>query len=144
MAPSGVAIEGVGIGIDAVEVPRFRRALERRPGIQGRLFTDGELAYAARFSDPAPRLAARFAVKEAAMKSLGVGLGAFGFHDVEVVRRPGGAPGLSVAGRASELAGRLEVTAWRVSITHTDLMAEAVVLALAGPGGRPDDGAGQP
>src|SRR5207248_1280268 len=108
-------------------VPRFRRALERRPGLRRRLFTQGELAYAARFSDPAPRLAARFAVKEAAMKSLGVGLGAFGFHDVEVVRQTGGAPGLFVAGRASELAGRLDVTAWRVSITHTDLMAEAVV-----------------
>ena len=126
------AIEGVGVGIDAVEVPRFRRALARRPGLRERLFTEGELAYAARFSDPAPRLAARFAVKEAAMKSLGVGLGAIRFHDVEVVRQPGGAPGLSIAGRASELADRLDVTGWRVSITHTDLMAEAVVLALGG------------
>ena len=138
------AIEGVGIGIDAVEVPRFRRVLERRPGLRERLFTEGELAYAARFADPAPRLAARFAVKEAAMKSLGVGLGAFRFHDVEVVRQRGGAPGLAVAGRASELAERREVTGWRVSITHTDLMAEAVVLALAGPGGRPDGGAARP
>ncbi|HWC39057.1 MAG TPA: holo-ACP synthase [Acidimicrobiales bacterium] len=135
------AIEGVRIGIDAVEVPRFRRLLERRPGVRERLFTEGELAYAARFADPAPRLAARFAVKEAAMKSLGVGLGAFRFRDVEVVRQRGGAPSLAVAGRASELAERLEVTAWRVSITHTDLMAEAVVLALAGPGGRPVEGA---
>jgi holo-[acyl-carrier protein] synthase len=126
------AIEGVGIGIDAVEVPRFRRVLERRPGLRERLFTEGELAYAARFSDPAPRLAARFAVKEAVMKSLGVGLGAFRFHDVEVVRQRGGAPRLSVAGRASELAERLDVSGWRVSITHTDLMAEAVVLALGG------------
>ena len=126
------AIQGVGVGIDAVEVPRFRRALARRPGLRERLFTEGELAYAARFSDPAPRLAARFAVKEAAMKSLGVGLGAIRFHDVEVVRQPGGAPGLSIAGRASELADRLDVTGWRVSITHTDLMAEAVVLALGG------------
>ena len=126
------AIEGVGVGNDAVEVPRFRRALARRPGLRERLFTEGELAYAARFSDPAPRLAARFAVKEAAMKSLGVGLGAIRFHDVEVVRQPGGAPGLSIAGRASELADRLDVTGWRVSITHTDLMAEAVVLALGG------------
>ena len=126
------AIDGVGIGIDAVEVPRFRRVLARRPGLRERLFTGGELAYAARFADPAPRLAARFAVKEATMKSLGVGLGAFRFHDVEIVRQPGGAPGLSVGGRASELAGRLDVTDWRVSITHTDLMAEAVVLALGG------------
>ncbi len=134
MTPSGAAIDGVGIGIDAVEVPRFRRALARRPGLRRRLFTDGEMAYAARFADPVPRLAARFAVKEAVMKSLGVGLGAFAFRDVEVVRLPGGAPAISVAGTASELAGRLDVTGWRVSITHTDLMAEAVVLALGGRG----------
>ena len=134
----------VGVGIDAVEVPRFRRALERRPGLRERIFTDGERAYAARFSDPAPRLAARFAVKEAAMKSLGVGLGAFGFHDVEVIRSSGGAPRLLVGGRAAELARHLDVTEWRVSITHTDLMAEAVVLALGGPGGGPDDTGGRP
>jgi holo-[acyl-carrier protein] synthase len=128
----------VGVGIDAVEIPRFRRALERRAGLEARIFTDGERAYAARFSDPAPRLAARFAVKEAAMKSLGVGLGAFGFHDVEVVRSSAGAPALLVGGRAAQLASSLDVTEWRVSISHTDLMAEAVVLALAGPGGRPE------
>jgi holo-[acyl-carrier protein] synthase len=122
----------VGVGIDAVEIPRFRRALERRRGLEERIFTAGERSYAARFSDPAPRLAARFAVKEAAMKSLGVGLGAFGFHDVEVVRSSDGAPALAVGGRAAELARSLDVTEWRVSITHTDLMAEAVVLAIAG------------
>ena len=32
------------------------------------------------------RLAARFAVKEAMMKALGVGIGAFDWVDVEVVR----------------------------------------------------------
>ncbi|HVM01933.1 MAG TPA: holo-ACP synthase, partial [Acidimicrobiales bacterium] len=74
----------IGIGIDAVEVGRFRRALARTPRMAERLFTDGERAYGARFADPAPRLAARFAAKEATMKALGVGIGAVGFHDVEV------------------------------------------------------------
>jgi holo-[acyl-carrier protein] synthase len=120
----------VGLGIDAVEVDRFRHVLLRTPGVARRLFTEAERAYGARFSDPAPRLAARFAAKEAAMKSLGVGLGAFSFHDVEVVRAPSGAPSLRVSGAAAALAARRGVTGFRVSITHTDRTAEAVVAAL--------------
>ena len=120
----------IGLGIDAVEVDRFRRVLERRPALAARLFTEAERAYGARFSDPVPRLAARFAAKEAAMKALGVGLGAFGFHDVEVVRAPTGAPSLRVSGAAASLAGARGVTSFRVSLTHTARTAEAVVAAL--------------
>ena len=119
----------VGIGIDAVEVDRFRRVLGRRPGLAGRLFTDGERAGTAG-RDPVPRLAARFAAKEAAMKALGVGLGAFAFHDVEVVSLSSGAPSLVVSGRAAALAADRGVAGWRVSLTHTDSVAEAVVVAL--------------
>lgn len=119
----------IGIGIDAVEVARFRDVLARTPSIAGRLFTSGERAYADGHADPAPRLAARFAAKEAAMKALGVGLGAFGFHDVEVVNAEGGAPSLRVTGAAAALAAERGVTSWLVSLTHTDAVAEAVVVA---------------
>ena len=121
----------IGIGIDAVEIDRFRRVLARTPGVARRLFTESERAYGARFKDPAPRLAARFAAKEAAMKAMGVGLGAFGFHDVEVVREPSGAPSLALTGGAAARAAALGVTGFRLSITHTDRTAEAVVAALA-------------
>ena len=124
----------VGIGIDAVEVDRFRRVLGRRPGMAGRLFTDGERAGTAG-RDPAPRLAARFAAKEAVMKALGVGLGAFAFHDVEVVPLASGAPTLVLSGRAAALAADRGVAGWRVSLTHTDSVAEAVVVALGAAGG---------
>lgn len=120
----------IGIGIDAVEVDRFRRVIERRPGVAGRLFTDDERAYGARFADPAPRLAARFAAKEATMKALGVGLGAFHFRDVEVSTAPSGAPFLRLSGRAEALAGAQGVTSLHLSITHTDHLAEAVVAVL--------------
>lgn len=120
----------IGIGLDAVEVDRFRRALARTPALAERLFTEGERAYGNRFLDPAPRLAARFAAKEATMKALGVGLGAFGFHDVEVYNEPSGAPGLRLTGKAAALAGSRGVTSFRVSLTHTGTVAEAVVAAL--------------
>ncbi len=120
----------LGIGIDAVDIDRFRQLLERRPGAAARLFTEAELAYGARWHDPAPRLAARFAAKEAVMKALGVGLGAFAFRDVEVVSSPSGAPSVVLRGPAEALAGSLGVESWRLSLTHTDSLAQAVAVAL--------------
>ena len=64
------------------------------------------------------------------MKALGVGLGAFGFHDVEVVKARTGEPSLRLSGRAAELAARRGITSWKVSITHSDLIALAVVIGL--------------
>ena len=91
----------IGLGVDLVDVARFRQSLARSPRLAERLFTPAERAYAARNADPAERLAVRFAAKEAVMKALGVGLGAFDFHDVEVLRADGGQPSLVLRGRAS-------------------------------------------
>lgn len=120
----------IGLGIDAVEIDRFRMVLGRRPGLAERLFTAGERAYAAGQADPAPSLAVRFAAKEAVMKALGVGLGAFRWTDVEVVRLAGGAPTLQVTGGALALATERGVGRWLVSLTHTSPTALAVVAAL--------------
>jgi holo-[acyl-carrier protein] synthase len=117
----------IGIGLDAVEVDRFRRVLERTPSVADRLFTAGERAYGAARAE---RLAARFAAKEAVMKAMGVGIGAFAWHDVEVARRDSGAPELVVRGRAAELAAERGITGWRLSLTHTRHTASAVVVAL--------------
>ncbi|MGA1438711.1 MAG: holo-ACP synthase, partial [Ilumatobacteraceae bacterium] len=70
----------IGIGVDVVEIDRFRTSLRRTPSMRERLFTETELAYVAPQIDPVPSLAVRFAAREAVMKALGLGLGAFGFH----------------------------------------------------------------
>lgn len=119
----------VGVGIDAVDIERFRSVLARRPRLAERVFSPGERADVAARRDPVPGLAARFAAKEAVMKSLSVGLGAFEFADVEVTRLEGGAPGLVVGGRAAELAARRSVAGWHLSLTHTGTVAMAVALA---------------
>ena len=119
----------IGIGIDAVDIERFRTSLARTPTMRTRLFTDEELEYVASKADPVPSLAARFAAREAVMKSLGVGLGAFGFHDVWVRRDPSGVPSLQVHGPAASLAAAAGVTRWHLSLTHTDLVAVASVVA---------------
>lgn len=118
----------IGIGVDVVDIERFRRSLERTPSMRTRLFTPVELAYVAPQADPVPSLAARFAAREAVMKALGVGLGAFGFHDVWVERAPSGQPSLVFAGRALELSQAAGVRAWHLSLSHGDLMAVAYVV----------------
>lgn len=119
----------VGVGIDLVDIDRFRRSLQRTPTMRQRLFTDVELAYVANQADDAASLAARFAAREAVMKSLGLGLGAFGFHDAWVDRAESGAPSLVIAGRARELALAAGVRAWHLSLTHSDTVAGAYVVA---------------
>ncbi len=119
----------IGIGVDVVEIERFRRSLERTPSMRERIFTPHELADLADRVDPVPSLAARFAAREATMKSLGLGLGAFGFHDVWVVRAPSGAPSLAVTGRAAELAAAAGVGRWHLTLTHSHLVAVAYVVA---------------
>jgi holo-[acyl-carrier protein] synthase len=113
-----------GVGIDLLDVGRFERALERRPRLAERVFTDAERAYAAAHARPAMHLAARFCAKEAVAKALG--LTGWSFRDVEVVAT-GAAPEVrlsgSVAVRAAELGGELAI-----SLTHTDDLAGAVAV----------------
>ncbi|MEO5723029.1 MAG: holo-ACP synthase [Ilumatobacteraceae bacterium] len=119
-----------GIGVDAVDIARFRLALARTPSMRTRLFTAEELRYVAPKADPVPSLAARFAAREAVMKAMGLGLGAFGFHEVWVDRVPSGEPLLVISGRAAELAADREIGQWLLSITHTATVAIAYVVAL--------------
>ena len=118
-----------GLGVDAVDIARFSRALDRTPALRSKVFTAGELASLSGRRDDAASLAARFAVREATMKALGVGLGAFDLHDVSIEREPSGQPQLKVIGRAAQLAANRGISSWHVSITHTETVAVAVVAA---------------
>jgi len=113
-----------GVGIDLLDVGRLERALERRPRLAERLFTDAEREYAAGRPRPGMHLAARFCAKEAVAKALG--LTGWSFRDVEVVATDA-APELrlsgTVAARAAELGGELAI-----SLTHTDDVAGAVAI----------------
>jgi holo-[acyl-carrier protein] synthase len=118
-----------GVGIDAVDIDRFRRSLARTPTLRQRLFVAEELDYVATQADPVPSLAVRFAAREAVMKALGVGLGAFGFHEVWVQRARTGLPSLVVTGAALTLARERQVDTWHLSLSHTASTAIACVVA---------------
>lgn len=120
----------IGIGTDLVELDRFRLALTRTPRIVERLFSEDERAYAFRRRDPTERLAARFAAKEAVMKAMGVGLWRFPLKDIEVAKAPSGAPSVRLHGKAAAMAAERGVTGWRLTLTHTSRVAQAIAVAL--------------
>ena len=118
-------------GVDFVEIDRVAGVLDRYGDrFLRRVFTPAEIAYC---RGRAPNLAARFAAKEAVMKSLGTGFRGVGWRDVEVVRAPSGAPSPRLHGRARRRAERLGVTEIAISLSHSRGFAMVVAVAV-----RPD------
>lgn len=116
----------VGIGVDVVDLARFQSLVERAPQIINRLFTSAEQANAEGQKLPTISLAGRFAVKEAVAKALGAPAG-MAWHDCEVSN--GGAPTISIRGTVAEVAAKLAITNWHVSISHDGPVAIAYVIA---------------
>ena len=114
------------VGVDVVDVARFALALERHPKIAERLFTERERRDA---SSRPERLAARFAAKEAVLKSLRVGVGATTWRSIEIHRDESGAPSVVLHGEAAALAARSGVAQLHLSMTHTHHTAAAFVVA---------------
>ena len=115
-----------------VDVERMASILERRQSFAARVFTEAEREYcesARGRHRQAERYAVRFAAKEAALKALGAGLGAWSFHDVSVLRNRDGAPSLAVVDRALSRARDAGVGQWWLSMSHSDVVATAFVVA---------------
>lgn len=115
----------VGIGVDVVDVARFCLALERHPLMAQRLFTEGERRDAKARPE---RLAARFAAKEAVLKSLSSGIGAAPWQSIEISRDAAGAPTVLLHGAAAILAARCGIDEMHVSLSHTQMTAIAFVV----------------
>ncbi len=119
----------VGLGVDLADIDRVAGVLARYPRFAERCFTEHEREYAFRFAHPARRLAARFAGKEAVMKSLGTGWRRVRWRDVEITG--GGRPTVRLFGTARARADMLGVTDVLVTITHTDTTALVMAVATA-------------
>lgn len=117
----------LGLGVDLADIERVERVLEKYPRFAQRCFTEHEQEYAFRFAKPSRRLAARFAGKEAVMKSLGTGWRRINWKEIEITG--GGKPTVRMFGRAARRAESLGVTEVMVTITHTD--TSALVMAIA-------------
>jgi holo-[acyl-carrier protein] synthase len=127
-----LAIVIVGIGTDIVGVRRFAEVLARTPSFADRVFTEAELVTKSGSPRSVASLAARFAAKEAAVKTLGAPRG-YRFRDCEVIPDPEGRPFLKVSGVLADTALRNGVTTWHLSLTHDADLAAAIVVAEARP-----------
>jgi holo-[acyl-carrier protein] synthase len=126
------AMHILGHGIDLVDVARIGEMIDRHGDrFLQRCFTDVERAYCeASTKRRHEHLAARFAAKEAVLKALGTGWrDGIAWTDIEVVREPSGRPTVKLTGEAANIASRLGVQHWHVSLTHTETQAMASAIA---------------
>lgn len=118
-------------GVDLLEIERMRLAIQRHgEAFLRRVFTPDELAHC---DGRVESLAARFAAKEAAAKTLqsGVWRQGIGWTDLEVVADEASrAPSLRLHNAAAQLAERHGLTDWSVSLSHDRTHAIAFVVAL--------------
>jgi holo-[acyl-carrier protein] synthase len=114
-------------GIDAIELDRVKRTFERHPErFLARVYTEYEIAYCrGRINE----LAVRFAAKEAMMKALGTGVRGVGWREIEVLSDRRGKPLIYLHGGAAERAAYLGMGPAEVSLTHSDTVAFAFVVA---------------
>ena len=119
-------------GLDTVEIPRMQNLLrDRTPAELSELFTARELEEAGTGPGRAASLAARFAAKEACAKLFPRETALGGVHpgDFSVARDAYGEPQVCVAPRAQAVLNRHRIAGLRVSLTHTEAMATAIVWA---------------
>lgn len=114
----------IGTGIDLVDIPRFERTLERTPQLLQRLFTPREQTLRPH------SLAARYAAKEALIKTLG---GSDGVHwtEIEIASEPSGRPHFVLSGSTAVVVEERGITKLHLTLTHDAGLAAAFVVAEA-------------
>src|SRR5687768_3852209 len=114
-------------GIDAIEIDRVLKTYKRHPQrFQMRVFTELEIAYC---RGRVGELAVRFAGKEAMMKALGTGVRGIAWREIEFLPDRRGKPLVYLHGKARARAELLGMGQPEVSMTHSDTMAMAFVVA---------------
>lgn len=107
-----------GVGIDLVEISRFKRISTNRTGpFLKKVFFEREIEYCFSYKDAATHLAGHFAAKEAVSKALGVTR--YPFAEIEIRHKKDGAP------EAYKNSKKLPVF---LSISHTKTLATAIAI----------------
>jgi holo-[acyl-carrier protein] synthase len=120
-------------GIDLIECSRIEHIHREHPErFLARILTENERRYCERHKDSVPRIAGRFAAKEAILKVLGTGWkGDISWTDIEVINDPSGQPHVTLSGPCARIAAELGITRILLSITHTQNYAAASAIGIA-------------
>jgi len=123
----------VGLGIDICENDRIQEMLTKyKDRFLNRVFTEEEIAYCLKKKDPAPHLAARFALKEAFIKALAMP------RDLKISYRDVGLKGsegkkdIHVTGLLAKMLETKSVTQILFSISHARDYSNACVVLERG------------
>ncbi len=118
-----------GIGIDVIRTARVKRAMERTPGFEDRIFSSEEIAYCRSQARPEQHFAARFAAKEAVMKALGTGWsGGIRFQDIVITREISGSPRVVIRSPSRELIPDIDRICIWISLSHDRETCAAVAI----------------
>ena len=120
----------IGLGTDIVEIARIEAQFERLGArFAERILTPAEREELARSKEPARLLAKRFAVKEAAAKALGTGIGrGVSFQHIELQHNEWGAPQLVLSDGALARFTSLGGQGMHISLSDEQHYATATVV----------------
>lgn len=120
----------VGVGTDIVEHKRIEKILNKYgKKFYERYFSTDEIEYSLSKDDPVPYFAARFAVKEALIKSLNIRhrIGLF-YKNIEVQGKSFGKKQVHVTGKIAEMMQEKKVSKIHFSISHSENFSIALVI----------------
>ncbi len=122
----------IGHGIDIVDINSIEKSRKRSgSGFEVRCFTATERSVAQDDINSSQYFAGRFAAKEAILKALGTGWSqGIAWTDIEIQRLPTGEPLVVLSGKCQEIADKLGITKWLLSISHTNPFAIASAIAI--------------
>jgi holo-[acyl-carrier protein] synthase len=117
------------IGVDIIEIDRVGEVIKRwGDKFLKRVFTPVELGL---YGQRNASLAARFAAKEAVLKSLGACDRGISWQDIEVLAEANGKPTVSLKGKAEEAAQELALKTLSVSLSHSQDYAVAFAVGTS-------------
>ena len=119
-----------GIGTDIIEVERLEVQFNKDQGFKHTLFTEYEIKYCESKKSQPQNYAGRYAAKEALFKALGTGW-RYGmkYTDIEIKNDELGKPEIFLHNKAKLFCEEKGITAISVSISHTERLATAFVIA---------------
>jgi len=122
----------VGHGIDVESESRIAKLMKSRDRWAEGIFSAAERAIAAETACPPRFYAGRYAAKEAVAKAMGTGFAeGVTVHGIEILRLPSDAPAVRLTEGAKQIADRLGITRWLISISHCGDLAVASIIAVS-------------
>ncbi len=121
-----------GIGIDAVNIERVRKAIDQRgENFLKKIFTRKEQEYAGTKRAYFMHMAGKFAAKEAVKKALpdGAQIG-LNWTDIEILNGADGKPYAVLYGHARRLMEKFSLSQVFVSISHTEDLATSNAMVV--------------